>query len=217
MTRLALAAALTALLALAACGDSDDEETTTAAEATTTAATTEAETTTTTAAETTTTTAADAGPCSPIEELEVPNFGEHEQREFTLADYETNPPTGGDHASTPLEPGRAYDEKTPLGGAVHLLEHGAVIGWTNDLSGADERAITKQFEAAFDEGYYQLATVELPELEVPFALSAWGALQTCEEVDASVIQPFIEEWYASPKSGESPLACQGSARRLPPC
>jgi hypothetical protein len=32
-------------------------------------------------------------------------------------------------------------------------------------------------------GYYQLATVENPDLDVPFALSAWGALQKCDSVD----------------------------------
>jgi len=59
--------------------------------------------------------------------------------------------------------------------------------------------------------------VENPELEVPFALSAWGAMQTCDEVDTSVILPFVEQWYASPKSGESSFACDAEARRLPPC
>jgi hypothetical protein len=54
-------------------------------------------------------------------------------------------------------------------------------------------------------------------MDVPFALSAWGALQKCTEVDTSVIRPFVEERYASPKSGESFQACDGPARRLPPC
>ena len=54
--------------------------------------------------------------------------------------------------------------------------------------------------------------VENPDLDVPFALSAWGALQTCDVVDTSVIEPFVEQWYASPKSAEGGLACQGQAR-----
>jgi hypothetical protein len=32
-----------------------------------------------------------------------------------------------------------------------------------------------------------------------------------------VIESFVEEWYASPKGGESFLACEREARRLPPC
>jgi hypothetical protein len=158
-----------------------------------------------------------AGPCSPIEEPDVLNFGEHSDRQFTAADYDTNPPSGGDHNPVPLEAGHFYTEPPPLGQAVHLLEHGAVIGWTNGLSADDQKAVEDAFNDVFKDGYYQLATVENPEMDVPFALSAWGALQKCTAVDASVIRPFVEKWYASPKSGESFQACDGAARRLPPC
>jgi Protein of unknown function (DUF3105) len=158
-----------------------------------------------------------SGPCSPVEEPDVLNFGEHADRQFTAADYDTNPPSGGDHNPTPLEAGHFYTDPPPLGQAVHLLEHGAVIGWTNDLSPDDRKAVEREFNDVFTDGYYQVATVENPEMDVPFALSAWGALQTCTQVDTSVIRPFIEEWYASPKSGESFQACDGPARRLPPC
>lgn len=188
-----------ALSVLAACGGEDEP-------------------TTTSSTEETTTVADGAGACAPVEEVEVLAFGQHEDRDFTAADYETNPPAGGDHNPEPLQSGSFYtDPETRLGEAVHLLEHGAVIGWTNGLERADQRAIEEAFNEVFQEGYYQLATVENPDLEVPFALSAWGALQTCESADPAAIRPFVEEWYASPKSGESALACDGTARRLPSC
>jgi hypothetical protein len=148
-----------------------------------------------------------AGPCSPIEEPDVLSFGNHSDKQFMAAD----------HNPTPLEAGRFYTDPPPLGQAVHLLEHGAVIGWTNGLSAEDRKAVEDAFNEVFKDGYYQLATVENPEMDVPFALSAWGALQRCTEVDTSVIRPFVEQWYASTKSGESGLACSGGARRLPPC
>jgi hypothetical protein len=186
--------ALLAVAMLAACGGGGDGTTTT-----------------------TTGPAADTGPCSEIQEFDVQAFGTHEDTDFTAADYETNPPTSGDHNPSPLEAGTFYTKPPRLGEAVHLLEHGAVIGWTNDLSQADQKAVEQEFDDIFQDGYYQLATVENPDLEVPFALSAWGAMQTCDEVDTSVIRPFVEQWYASPKSGESFQACAGQARRLPPC
>jgi hypothetical protein len=164
-----------------------------------------------------TTAAATATGCSDVEEVEVLDFGEHSDREFTAEDYPTNPPSGGDHNPDPLQAGTFYTTPPRLGEAVHLLEHGAVIGWTNDLSASDRAAVEQAFNDAFKDGYFQLATVENPDLDVPFALSAWGALQKCESVDASVIRPFIDEWYASPKSGESSLACAGGARRLAAC
>jgi hypothetical protein len=175
------------VLAIGACGG-DDEESTTAA----------------------------SGRCGPIEEVEIGPV-QHSDQEFTAGDYETNPPAGGDHNDPALQAGTFYRQPPPLGQSVHFLEHGAVIGWTNDLDEADEEAVEHEFNDVFKDGYYQLATVENPEMDVPFALSAWGALQKCDSVDASVIRPFVEEWYASPKSPESGLACSGEARSLPPC
>ena len=147
----------------------------------------------------------------------MPLSGQHDDREFTAADYETNPPAGGDHNPTPLQAGTFYTKPPRLGEAVHFLEHGGVIGWTNGLSAADEQAVEDEFSSVFEDGYYQLATVENPDLDVPFALSAWGALQKCDSVDTGVIRPFVEEWYASPKTAEGGLACQGPARSLPNC
>ena len=189
---LAGTAALLAVAVLAACGGGGGDE------------------------PTSTTTAAHTGPCAEIQEVDIGPVT-HINQEFTASDYATNPPSWGDHTDAALQAGTFYSEPPPLGQTVHLLEHGAVIGWTNDLSPADQKAVEKEFNDVYDEGYYQLAVVENPDLEVPFALSAWGALQTCDEVDASMIRPFVEEWYASPKSHESPLACQGDARSLPPC
>jgi hypothetical protein len=165
----------------------------------------------------TTESTAASGPCSPIEEPDVLSFGNHSDQTFTADDYDTNPPSGGDHNPTPLQAGSFYTDPPPLGEAVHLLEHGAVIGWTNGLSKEDQKAVEDAFNDVFADGYYQLATVENPAMDVPFALSAWGALQKCTKVDTSVIRPFVEQWYASPKSGESGVACSGAARQLPPC
>lgn len=158
------------VLALAACGgDSGDD---------TSAETSAAESSTSTVAE---------GDCGPIEEQDVELSGQHLDKDFTAADYATNPPAGGDHIPTPLAAGRFYTDPPRLGEAVHLLEHGAVIGWTNGLSSADQKQVLKAFNDAFQDGYYQVAVVENPDLEVPFALSAWGALQTCDAVDTSVM------------------------------
>ena len=158
-----------------------------------------------------------AGGCTEIEEVDVELSAQHSDDEFTAADYATNPPAGGDHNPIPLSPGTFYTDPPRLGEAVHLLEHGAVIGWTNGLSNEDLDAVENEFNEIFKDGYYQVATVENPELDVPFALSAWGALQKCDEVDTSVIRPFVEQWYASPKSAEGGFACQDQARRLPNC
>ena len=208
--RFAIALVLVAL-APAACGGGEDDGTTVAEETTAAEETTTAEETTAANGE------GETGSCTAVEEVAVEEFGTHKDRDFTAEDYETNPPSGGDHNPTPIEAGKFYPRPPRLGEAVHLLEHGAVIGWTNELARADQKAIEDEFNEVFADGYDQLAVVENPDLEVPFALSAWGFVQTCEEPDTSVIRPFIEQHYAPATSGESSLACQGGARRLPPC
>ena len=197
--RTTLVAAL-AVVAVAACGGGDETTSTTPV------ADTSAQSSTTA-----------GGACGEPEEVDVELSGQHRDTEFTADDYPTTPPTGGDHNPTPLQAGTFYTDPPPLGEAVHLLEHGAVIGWTNGLSPEDQKAVEEEFNQIFQDGYYQLAVVENPDLDGSFALSAWGAMQTCESVDTSVIRPFVERYYASPKTAEGGLACQGDARTLPNC
>jgi hypothetical protein len=169
-----------------------------------------------TTSSTTTSATTAGGDCDAIEEVDVGPVT-HVDGGLTADDYPTNPPAGGDHYDPATAGSRVYTEPQPYGETVHFLEHGAVIGWTNRLSAADQAAVEKEFNALIQEGYYQVAVVENPDLDVPFALSAWGALQTCATFDAAAIRPFVEEWYASPKTPEGGLACQGDARTLPNC
>lgn len=162
------------------------------------------------------TTAADAAPCSDVQTVEVPKTGEHSSKKFTVEDYETIPPAGGDHNPDPLETGKFYED-AELGMAVHALEHGAVIGWTNDLSQDERKQLEKTFNELYSSGYRSLATVELPELDGPFALSAWGAVQKCQEFDPSVIEPFVDKYYGTNESAEGFLACLDEATKTPAC
>jgi hypothetical protein len=187
--------AVVAVAMLAACGGDDDEETT--------AVTAPAGAS-----------GVEGAACAAPEKVEGLT-SEHVRRDLTAADYETNPPAGGDHVDDTLETGTFYPDPQPLGPAVHNLEHGAVIGWTNGLSSEDRTAVEDAFNEVFREGYTSLLTVENPDMDVPFALTAWGHLQTCESVDTEIIRPFVEDNYGSGPEGL--LACGGKARRLPPC
>ena len=209
---LVLAGGIFLALALSACGDS--EESTPTESAATSSSTSSTSTESTAPATTTTST---SGSCSDVETFEVESSGTHFSREFTAEDYSTNPPTAGDHDGTPIATGKFYESPPPLGESVHALEHGAVIGWTNGLSPEDEKTVQSAFEGEFKGGYYQLAVVENPDLEVPFALSSWDSLQRCESVDAEAISSFVQEHYAPSSTAESELACSGKANRLPAC
>lgn len=211
---------LTALLALtmllAACGG-DSEEDSTSSEASTTSTEAPEETTAVEVAEPVATTRSVSESCTDVETFDVEPVGTHFDRDFSAADYDTNPPTSGDHNPMPIPTAQFYDEPPPLGKTVHALEHGAVIGWTNGLSPEGTKTVERAFNGKFSEGYFQLATVENPDLEVPFALSSWDSLQTCEAVDADAIAAFITEHYAPSTTDEALLACSGRAGRLPAC
>ena len=201
---LTLLAALALSAAFVACGDSEE---TTETNADSSSATTSTEASPTETPET---------GCGEVETFEAESSGTHFDREFTAADYPTVPPTSGDHNPVPLDPG-IYRDAASLGGAVHLLEHGGVIAWTNGLSAADQKAVEGAVEAEAEKGYYQLAVIENPDLEVPFALSSWDALQRCGTVDRAAIVSFVEARYAPASTAERQLACAGNAARLPAC
>lgn len=207
-----IGAALTLLAAvLAACGG-DNTSTTTSASSTSTSSTTSSTTSTTS-----TTADVPTDGCTDAVTVPVDSAGTHFDRDFTALDYPTNPPTGGDHNPTPIKLGKFYGSPPPLGESVHALEHGAVIGWTNGLSGSDQKAVEDAFNEAYADGYTSLAVVENPDLDGAFALSAWGAMQVCGTVDTDVIRPFVEEYYGSDTTAEGGLACTGAAKQLPAC
>jgi len=205
---------LAATVALLGCGESDDP---TSTEASSAATSTTAGGSTTDTTEASTTGSTPSTGCSSVESVDVEPAGTHFDRDFSADDYETNPPTGGDHNPTPLEAGKFYSDPPRLGEAVHLLEHGAVIGWTNDLPAADQKAVEDAFDEEYSKGYFQLAVVENPDLDVPFALSAWGSLQKCGSADSAAIPAFIEDNYAPSTTAEGALACSGKAKGLPAC
>lgn len=214
--RLALFACLAALaVGLWACGGGSGDETSGESSAATTA--TDADTDSTESTEPVSTEPSVSPSCSDVETFEVEPSGDHSDRDFTAADYATNPPTAGDHNPDPIATGQFYDEAPPLGEVVHALEHGAVIGWTNGLDEAEQKVVEDAFNEMYGKGYYQLAVVEWPDLEGSFALSSWDSLQRCDEPAEDAITDFIESHYAPATTAEAQLACTGKAARLPAC
>lgn len=167
--------------------------------------------------------------CKPVEEVEVPEASDyHKDQAFKASDYSSNPPAGGPHSldfltnpgiHQPVEPGKA----------VHSLNHGAVILWAgDDLAPNDSKTLMKTYRklAAKDpfkpgDRYSELAIVDKPDLDVPFAMSAWGRVQKCGSVDPKAIESFVEKYYGSGPEGQA-VACGdaaglGEKPRVPAC
>lgn len=153
--------------------------------------------------------------CQPVEEVAIEEAEDyHQEGEFTADDYSTSPPAGGMHALSMLSEGEIYPKPQPLGNAVHTLDHGAVIVWTNGVEPEARSEIEAWHsetvpEDPFKPGnrYTAVIVVENPDMDTPIAMSAWGALQKCTEWDPAAADAFIEEHYASGPEGT--VACGG--------
>lgn len=128
------------------------------------------------------------------------SFGGHEVREVSTAgvnvhidgqgDYETTPPVSGAHAPQPAACG-VHGEPIEDEIQVHNLEHGAVgIQYEPDL---DPRQIVR-IEAIVGAYDSHVFSAPYPDMDTPVAVSSWGRLMELEEVDATAIREYIDQF-----------------------
>ena len=119
--------------------------------------------------------------------LDLPDEGNQHLDDENVPDveYDTNPPTSGDHfagnevGSGALADG-AYLEYPPVGRSLHALEHGRVaIQYSPDLTEAQQLEIKGLFEES-PEG-----VIMFPNPDMPFevAITSWRQLAGCETYD----------------------------------
>ena len=140
----------------------------------------------------------------------------------TEVEYQTNPPSSGDHWPIWAEY-RAHAEPVPRMMLVHNLEHGAVImahdcdeECTNqamtafesvaDTFGADALCATSPNGAIRS----RLVMTPQPALELPIALSAWRSTYTATCIDEASLLDFLQKHYgngpeATCAQGKDPL------------
>ena len=126
--------------------------------------------------------------CDPIEEHEI----EGQDHVDVAPDYETNPPTSGDHLQTPASAG-FFDEAVDPGAVVHNMEHGQIVFWY-DPDAPD--TVIDSIEAMVDDVPQATLAVPWDDIEAPhtFAMSAWGASQHCRQVSQEVVDAFRTEY-----------------------
>jgi hypothetical protein len=122
----------------------------------------------------------------------------HEDREFTAADYKTNPPTSGNHFREWYQDGVYTPGSVPqLGMLVHTLEHGRIN--VQYKPGTPEETV-QQLEALLAEqtdGYHMLLYENTTEMPSAVAATAWGHSLTCPEMNDKVfdaIRTFRAAW-----------------------
>jgi Protein of unknown function (DUF3105) len=105
--------------------------------------------------------------------------------------WNSNPPTSGDHLITPL-PSGVYDGEQDPRAMVHSLEHGYVLLLYKNIPG-DQVDQLRQFVEARNGSKLVLAPWSGLESN-GVALTAWRNLETMQRVNMDVVQAFVNDY-----------------------
>jgi hypothetical protein len=107
----------------------------------------------------------------------------HEDKDFKASDYETNPPTSGNHNPDWYEDGVYAPGDVPrLGMLVHTLEHGRIDVQYKPGTPAEDVSKLEAFLAE-TEGYHMLLFENTTNMDAAVAATAWGHSLTCSKLD----------------------------------
>jgi hypothetical protein len=111
----------------------------------------------------------------------------HEDRAFKASDYETNPPTSGNHTPDWYDDGVYEPGTTPsLGMLVHPLEHGRILVQYKKGTPAADVAQLEALLAEQNEGYHMLLFENTTGMDAQVAATAWTHSVTCPEMNDKV-------------------------------
>lgn len=129
-----------------------------------------------------------------------PNYGqEHESKEFTAADYKTNPATSGPHLPPGLEAQAGLyvaGNEPKIGAWVHSLEHGRILFQYRPGSKPN---VVADLEKLFNEdvkgsggAYHSILMRNNSEMPFQVAAVAWRHYMSCKTYTPAVIDAFRE-------------------------
>jgi hypothetical protein len=105
----------------------------------------------------------------------------HIQQKSDAPDYETNPPTSGDHWGQWLADGAFSEYPDPIY-SVHTLEHGRIeIQYSPDLPEAEQL----ELKGLFDEDPNAMLFFPNPEMPYEVAATAWTQMIGCESYEGA--------------------------------
>jgi hypothetical protein len=111
----------------------------------------------------------------------------HEEKEFTPADYQTNPPTSGNHTPDWYDDGIYVPGTTDsLGMLVHTLEHGRInIQYKEGTPAATVEELEALY-ASMNEGYHLMLYQNTTDMDAQVAATAWTHSLTCPKMNDEV-------------------------------
>jgi Protein of unknown function (DUF3105) len=105
--------------------------------------------------------------------------------------WNSNPPTSGDHLAAPLRPG-VYDSDQDMRALVHNLEHGYVVILHKGIP-QDQLDQLRGFVEERDGSKLVLAPYSALE-QNGVALAAWRNLEVMDRVNLDVVQAFVNDF-----------------------
>jgi hypothetical protein len=105
--------------------------------------------------------------------------------------WNSNPPTSGDHLAAPLNPG-VYDTEQDMRALVHNLEHGYVVILYKGIP-ADQLDQLRGFVEERDRAKLVLAPYSGLE-QSGVALAAWRNLEVMDRANLDVVQGFVNDF-----------------------
>ncbi len=116
----------------------------------------------------------------------------------TPVEYSTSPPTSGDHYSTPADAGFYSAEDIPVERFVHNLEHGQIVFWYRpDASESVISALRSYVESDPQEIALLARPFDGISSEFSFTVTAWGASQSCAELNEDTLAGFRERFQGN--------------------
>jgi hypothetical protein len=112
---------------------------------------------------------------------------QHEDKTFKASDYDTNPPTSGNHNPDWYQDGVYGAGDTPrLGMLVHTLEHGRIDVQYKPGTPAQTVKQLEAFLAEQSDGYHMLLFENTTGMKAQVAATAWGHSLTCPRMNDQV-------------------------------
>lgn len=121
--------------------------------------------------------------------LDLPDEGNDHVPDDELPEWDTNPPTSGDHSAQQQADGAWFDVQ--LGNTLHSLEHGRIdIQYSPDLPESDQL----ELKGVFDED--PAGMLFFPNAEMPYevAATAWTQLLGCETYEGRATLDAIRDF-----------------------
>ena len=112
---------------------------------------------------------------------------QHEDKQFAGSDYETNPPTSGNHFPEWYQDGVYAPGDVPeLGKLVHTLEHGRINVQYKPGTPAETVEQLEALLAEQSDGYHMLLYENTTGMDAQIAATTWGQSLTCPEMNDQV-------------------------------